>query len=125
MTPVPTRIAFVIGSLDFGGAEKHLSMILPALPKDEFSAELHVLVRKGALARVVEDAGVPVFVPPLTRKPAGDRALFKIVQIVVSACALAARFVTRRPTIVHFFLPESYLVGAPLAVLTGRPVRVM
>lgn len=125
MAPAPARIAFVIGGLDFGGAEKHLSMILPALPKDEFSAELHVLVRKGALAPTVEGAGVPVFAPPLTRKPAGDRALFKIVQIVVSACALAARFVARRPTIVHFFLPESYLVGAPLAVLTGRPLRVM
>ena len=34
-------------------------------------------------------------------------------------------FLSRRPQIVHFFLPEAYLVGAPLAVLARIPVRLM
>lgn len=120
----PVRIAFVIGSLEFGGAEKHLSMLVPALPRDRFAPEVHVLARKGELARPIEDAGVPVFVPPMVRKAGGGGAL-KILQLAMSACALAVRFAVRRPAIVHFFLPESYLVGAPLAVMTGRPVRLM
>jgi len=119
------RIGYVIGSLDLGGAEKHLSTVVPALPRDKFAPVIYVLTRKGDFARQVEETGVAVLAPPLTRSVKGDPLLFKILQIVVAVGWLAGQFCLRRPRIVHFFLPESYLIGAPLAFLTFRPVRVM
>ena len=38
---------------------------------------------------------------------------------LIKCCAL------ERPHIVHFFLPRAYLIGAPLALITGVPTRVM
>ena len=50
---------------------------------------------------------------------------------VVSTISSVRRFAfmlilrARRPNIVHFFLPKAYLVGAPIAMFAGVPIKIM
>jgi glycosyltransferase involved in cell wall biosynthesis len=47
------------------------------------------------------------------------------LRLALSSLKLLAIMARRRPTIVHFFLPASYMIGAPLAILARIPIRVM
>ncbi len=47
------------------------------------------------------------------------------VQILATCAKLLAVMLVRRPRIIHFFLPAAYVIGAPLALLTRIPIRVM
>jgi glycosyltransferase involved in cell wall biosynthesis len=45
--------------------------------------------------------------------------------LALTTIHLAFVMLKRRPAIVHFMLPESYLVGGPLAIMMRIPVKVM
>jgi glycosyltransferase involved in cell wall biosynthesis len=47
------------------------------------------------------------------------------LKVFLSALKLFWIMVWRRPQIVHFFLPTSYLIGTPLSLVAGVPIRVM
>src|SRR5690606_8831273 len=51
--------------------------------------------------------------------------LFKAVQLVAVVLHLLKTMLRYRPALVHFFLPEAYIVGGTLAALARLPVRVM
>ena len=68
----------------------------------------------------MQGQGVEVFVPPLRF------AMFNhLPQFLLGGAHLFNVMRRRRPTIVHFFLPAAYLVGAPLAIFSGVPVRII
>lgn len=120
----PRKITYVIGSLDLGGAEKHICLVAPALKERGWELEIYCLTRRGVQADQVEAAGVKIIGPP---SEIGDSqtAIGKLVRLVASGIKLFVHLVSRRPPIVHFFLPAAYLVGAPIAVAARVPVRVM
>jgi glycosyltransferase involved in cell wall biosynthesis len=120
------RILIVIGALDVGGAETHLAQVLPRLVADGFEIAVHTLTGRGALAAPLEAAGVRVVAPPGSEAGAKAGGFVGRGLRALRAGLSLARFMRGwRPDVVHFFLPESYLVGGPIALLTSNAKRVM
>lgn len=116
----------VIGALDVGGAETHLAQVLPRLVDDGFEIAVHTLTGRGALAAPLEAAGVRVVAPPGSEVGAKAGGFVGRGLRALRAGLSLARFMRGwRPDVAHFFLPESYLVGAPIAVLASNAKRVM
>ncbi len=59
------RILFVALCLDYGGAERHLSMIMPALAERAWPVSVYCTNRLGAFAEDVRRGGVEVNGPPI------------------------------------------------------------
>lgn len=116
----------VIGALDVGGAETHLAQVLPRLVGEGFEIAVHTLTGRGALAAPLEAAGVRVVAPPGSE--AGAKAggfVGRGLRALRAGLSLAGFMRGWRPDVVHFFLPESYLVGGPIALLASNAKRVM
>lgn len=109
-------IEFIVGSLEVGGAERHLSQVLPILKSAGFLIKVHVLSDKAPLKPVFEKAGIPVSLGPnLDRIPS---ILRRPVRLVTSLAKLMRSFLKNRNAIRHAFLPEAYLLTAIAARLT-------
>ena len=121
MRPARKSILYVIVSLDIGGTEHHLTQITPRLKSLGWQPIVYCLEHRGSLAGDLERHGVEVIAPPLQSL----RGLGRYPHLLLSALYLLSLMLRRRPTIVHFFLPQSYLVGAPLAIMARIPIRVM
>ncbi len=110
-------IEFIIGSLEVGGAERHLSQILPALKSLGFSIRVHVLSDKAPLKPIFDRAGIEVYLGPnldwiaitFLRRP---------IRLFISLTRLILSFLKNRNEIRHVFLPEAYLLTAVAARLT-------
>jgi glycosyltransferase involved in cell wall biosynthesis len=109
-------IEFIIGSLEVGGAERHLSQVLPTLKKMGFLIKVHVLSDKAALKPIFDRAGIEVYLGPnLDWLPL---VLRKPTRLVISLTRLILSFLKNRNAIRHVFLPEAYLLTAVAARLT-------
>lgn len=113
----PIDILVVTRKLDLGGTEGHLAQVLPRLNHRRFRARVFALYPGGCLEGRMRDAGVPVLGAPPALPPGARR--------VAAAARLLAHMMFGRPAVVHFFLPEAYLVGGLCALVTRREVRVM
>lgn len=109
-------IEFIVGSLEVGGAERHLSQVLPILKSAGFLIKVHVLSDKAPLKPIFDKAGIPVslganldHIPPILRRP---------IRLVLSLAKLIRSFLKNRNAIRHAFLPEAYLLTAIAARLT-------
>ncbi len=118
-------LLFVIGSLDLGGAERHVAQLAPRLKALGWRPTIYCLGRLGRQAQSVEENGVEVVSPPMALSLASGGRLVKALGLALSALKLSLVMAKRRPAIVHFFLPAAYIIGAPLAILARIPVRVM
>lgn len=111
------RILLVTKKMVMGGAERHLAQLLPGLKARGLAVELFVLERDGELEGELAKAGVTVSGP--------SRHSGRARHLLTSAAALYRRIRETRPDIVHFFLPEPYLVGAVVAIAARHPINVM
>jgi glycosyltransferase involved in cell wall biosynthesis len=109
-------IEFIVGSLEVGGAERHLSQVLPVLRSAGFLIKVHVLSNKAPLKPLFDKAGIPVYLglnldwmPSIIRRP---------IRLMVSLAKLMISFLKNRKAIRHVFLPEAYLLTALAARLT-------
>ncbi len=116
-------ILYVIGSLDLGGSERHLSLIAPRLKQMGWRPVIYCLTHRGVQADKFGREGVEVIGPPF--EAIGRSTPIRALSLIMSVCRLFGIMLRRRPRIVHFFLPISYLIGGPLAIVTRVPVRVM
>lgn len=121
------KILYVIGSLDVGGAEKHLVQILKCLDKNRYVATVYTLSHKGKLAEHLEKIGIEVIAPPPFQwlKRTLPRPLGTVTFLALSAIRLIAIMLVRRPDVVHFFLPTAYIVGGFCSILACTPIRIM
>jgi hypothetical protein len=89
------RILYVIGSLDLGGSERHLSLIAPRLKRSGWHPVIYCLTHRGVQADKVAREGVEVIGPPLeaSGRPAAIRALY----LMLSVLRLFGVMLTRRP----------------------------
>lgn len=117
-------VLIVALSLDRGGTEQHLIEAMPRLKQKGLNISVYCLATKGVRGSELAARGVEVIGPPI-----GGSSWFKgptaPIRIAVSAVKLAWIMIRDRPQIVHFYLPAPYLVGAPIAILTARPIRIM
>jgi len=119
------EIVYVIGDLDVGGCQQHLLQLLPRLRERGIRPVVYCVTHKGALAAAMEAAGIEVRTHPLGGSRRLPRALRRSVVLPVTVVTLCLLLLTRRPAAVHCFLPAAYLIGAPCAVLTRVPFRLM
>ena len=110
-----TLVAVVTG-LDVGGTERHLLAVLPRLRSYGFLPRVACLRRGGALAPHFAAAGIEV------AEFSGSGGVPAAIRAVPR---LRSWFSRHRPDIVHFFLPEAYLLGAIATLGIGGLVRVM
>ena len=120
-----TKILIIIGTLDSGGCERHLFSILPHLERSVFEVRVFTLLRRGALADEMERRGIKVKSPGRKFSPKGYSFFARLCRFVNTAFSLRYELRAFQPDIVHFFLPGSYLIGAPIARLLGFKRLIM
>ena len=118
------KVLLVIGSLGIGGTEQQLVMLAYSLHCRGYRVMVFSLA-PGPLLETLKAKGVPT----LVARPQFGRGrvplLRRALKLGFAAAHLLGLLFRYRPAIVHFFLPEAYLVGAPLAAVAGVPIRVM
>ncbi len=118
------EIFFVIGSLQVGGTEMHLSMVARYLVKRGCAVTVYNLSGLGHLGESMQDAGVKIISPPV-KSGTGILKFLNPVSLGLSSLKLFLIFLFKRPKIVHFFLPQAYIIGAIMARCAGLPHLVM
>ena len=113
----PRRILFVTESFGVGGTEKHLCELLPALKARRFEVGAFCFTETGSRAAELAASDIPI-----TAAPEFGAMLLRVAR---GAVALRHLIKCWRPTIAHFFLPRPYLAGAPVAIASGVPIKVM
>lgn len=113
-----------IGSLNSGGAERHLLRVLPELRRRGWPVEVFCTYETGSLVDEMIFAGVPVFSPGFQNR--NHRApLHRLIRLAKSFKSLSAHIAGSRPSVVHSFLPEAHLVATSSALYARVPVRIM
>ena len=121
-----TDVVMVINQLGEGGAERHLTWLMPALRRRGLAPLLFNLSGRGRNGLELLAQGIPVlrplpsFVVSLLPGP-----LRRVAVRLQGTAALYACLRREQPTIAHFFLPEGYLIGAPVALAARVPRRLM
>ncbi len=119
-----TDIVFVIGSLDLGGAERHLFQVLPELKNRGWMVQLYCVSRRGVMADALEEKGIPVFTPSIAGSSGADIGR-RLLRLIAATWGLTAHLCVNQPSAVHFFLPQAYMLGAVCALIARTPVRIM
>jgi glycosyltransferase involved in cell wall biosynthesis len=117
-------ILYVIGSLDVGGAERHLAYVVPRLDRTRYRATIYTLTYPGALAPGLAAQGIRIVSPPfgfLWKIGRIARAVFLMISLV----RLVWLLLRLRPAIVHSFLPLSFIFAGLAGLIAFRPVAVM
>ena len=113
----PRRILVVLPHLAVGGAEGHLVEVLPRLDRRRFAVTVCATHGPGRYDANMQMAGVTVDAP--TRERNGPLAVPAKIFRVIRALR------RERPDLVHFFLPQAYIVGGLATVLLGIRPRIM
>src|SRR5262249_7065846 len=66
---------------------------------------------------------IPVIAPRIGTR--GKRSVLAPLRLVGGAAMLFGVIRRWNPSVVHFFLPGPYLVGAPVAIAAGVPIKIM
>lgn len=111
------RILVVVPLLAIGGAERHIASVFPRLAARGFDIRIVTARPEAVLDQALRDARVPVF-NTRDRRPSPIRR--------IATCLNIWRQIRDwQPDVVHFFLPEAYILGGVTAWLSRSPVRVM
>ena len=115
----------VIGSMDVGGAETHLTRTLPFLNSPRRRVRIVCFRNGGVLAERLREQGVEVSVPNFPNKIVSIRAINKILNLFYSAAFIVRETRDFQPDVAHYFLPEAYLLGGFLSFFVGPRRKVM
>lgn len=116
------KILYVIGSLNIGGAEQHLTKVVCQLEKKDW--EIGIFSHndsENSLTQKINETSIKLF---LTRYSNNlpFRSILKPLYCLFKLIKCIRNF---KPTIIHFFLPESYILGSIAAFITGVPIKLM
>lgn len=111
------RVLVVAHRLSIGGTEMHLTRVLPELRRQGLDVSVFTLARGGQLEAQLVAKGVPVSGPADSGR--------RLVQSVRAGLSLWRELRRRRPDVIHFFLPEPYLVGSFASAGMRPMVRIM
>jgi glycosyltransferase involved in cell wall biosynthesis len=121
---LPRRILFITEALGIGGTESHLLDLLPELQERDFEVAVFCFTEKGTRAGRLETKGIPVYASP-DLFGTGKKSLLTPLRLTSGAAKLFTLIRHFRPSIAHFFLPAPYIVGAPVAMAAGVPIKIM
>ncbi|MEV4106457.1 glycosyltransferase [Nonomuraea sp. NPDC049695] len=115
------RIALLIGQMGFGGTETQVSLLARELHSRGFAVDVLLLSKGGVHEPILRAAGIGVHHLGFSRRPSGRAAVIKNLAAFARLVSLLRRL---RPDVLHAFLLESYLLGAPAARLARVPVMI-
>jgi glycosyltransferase involved in cell wall biosynthesis len=121
----PARLLVIIGTLDSGGTERHLLNVLPLLDQNLVRPEIFVMNWRGQLAEEFEAHGITVISPWVSGSRTVRSMPMRAARLAIIIPQLLFRCLFRRPDIIHFFLPSSYILGGAVALGTGLRRRIM
>ncbi len=113
------HICIVVGTLNLGGCEKHLSYYLPELNKEKFSVTVFTLSEDGELAEEARLKGVNVIAPWVASKGKKKNVLVRLSRLFLVGIQFLIYNIKHKPDLVHYFLPASYLFCYPIAYIAG------
>ncbi len=108
------RILFVIGTLDLGGAESQMLMLVRELTKQNVCCEVFALQTRGVLRGAFDEIGVPVHsgcYDPTAKK------MVKVLMLIRATWMLWQK--ARRVNVLHAFLPLTNFMGACAGYFAG------
>lgn len=122
---VKTRVLYLIGTLDVGGAERQLVELASHIDR-RFDPAVCCLFAGGPLTTVLEQAGVRVLSARIRSVRGPQRlarlnALWRLPLDAFRTWRLIRRY---RPAVLHAVLFHSYVIGAFIGRLAGVPVIV-
>ena len=121
--PTEHRLLVMTKSLGVGGTESHLLRLVPGLVAYGWNVAIFCLSGRGKLASEMEDKGVEVVGP---RKIVSRQMLLRYSAHAAIASSKLYKFIRQwRPDITHFYLPGPYVIGTPVAIAAGTPIKVM
>ncbi|MBN6053693.1 glycosyltransferase, partial [Nonomuraea sp. RK-328] len=115
------RVALLIGQLGLGGTETQVSLLARELHSRGITVDVLLLSKGGPHEPVLRAAGINVHHLGFTRRPPGRAALRRNLRVFAGLVRTLRRL---RPDVLHAFLLESYVLGAPAALLARVPVMV-
>ena len=118
------RLLVVCESLGIGGTETHLIRLLVPLAARGWDITVYCLSERGCRADQVERSGIRV----LSASRLTDRSSHGIrnpASMILAANRLFGLMRRWRPQIAHFYLPGPYLIGAPVSIAAGTPIKIM
>lgn len=118
-------ILVAISSLDVGGAEKHLLWVLPLLKQRGYNVALYLTNHRGVMYEEMIAANVPVITPPFCEFLNNLGKIGKPFIYFVSILKLCLVICKYRPSILHFFLLGTYVLGAVSGLMTRARCMVM
>ena len=123
---MPTsKILFVIGTLDVGGAETQLVELASRLDRAKFTPMVCCISPAGALVTALQSRGVPVYLLNFKRAFPGYFGYVASVPRMIRMIWRFWRFVRReRPDIIHGVLLAAYILGTFTGRLAGTPIVV-
>lgn len=108
-----TKLAFIIPTMDMGGAEKQLCLLAENLPRDEFEVRVFLLTRDGPRSDGLRSANIPVHV-------IGKRFKLDFTALV----RLRTELADFQPEIVHTWLFAANSFGRVAARFARVPVVI-
>lgn len=126
--PTRSRILYVIGSMEVGGAEQHLLRVAGALAARGWQPTVFALNPLGPLTPAFEAAGVPVrgaSLPAAWVRWLRHPRVIAWTGLLASMLLLVWTYWRLRPRVAHFFLPAAYIVGGTASLLAPPLLRVM
>ena len=100
-------------------------MVMPELVERGWPVTIYCTNRLGSFADGVRRGGVEVIGPPVEADARKTGRLARLSYAAFAAARLLHVMRRLKPEIVHFFLPEPYMIGAPLSLMMRVPIRVM
>ncbi len=113
------HLCIVVGTLNLGGCEKHLSYYLPELNKEKFKVTVFTLSEDGELAEEVRSKGVNIIAPWVASRGNKKNILFRVSRLVLVGLQFLIYNIKHKPDLTHYFLPGSYLFCYPIAYIAG------
>ena len=121
------KILFTIGSFEFGGAELHLATLLPKLKEIGYNVTLLSLSDKGNLKKVFLKNNISLILP-FIKNVNEEKFFYKFVvfiNLLFSFFYILLFSLKNRDAILHFFLPDSYIIGGLAGVITFHKKMIM
>jgi glycosyltransferase involved in cell wall biosynthesis len=121
-------ILYVIGSLDVGGAERHITQVAIKLKARGWDVSFFVLNLGGPLTKNLNGAGIPIYgvsLPNWLVRYVSNKRFLARLKLIFTASQLIKILWLRCPTVLHFFLPVAYIIGGLSSMFARVPVRIM
>lgn len=120
------KLLCVIGSLNRGGCETHLLKVLPELKKKGMDISIFLLADRGTLAQQMEESDITLVSPwILSRRSKKANIFSRLFRLVIISLQFSIYIIRSKPDFIHFFLPASYWLGAPLSYIFSRAKLIM